>query len=135
MYQYIEALELCPAFQGVGGEEILRFIHCMGGGVAELDSNCGFERFSGKNLLYVVLSDIMTVTFPGMGEKVFSKGDILATSMIPPGAGVSITQGETVRLMCIDVGRALVTCGESCTHHVRIVKNLYHMLVSRNFTE
>ena len=140
MQKYIALIKRCPLFQGIGEEDILRVLPCLGARIQHCDKDEVLLR-EGEPAPYfgILLSGrahISATDYFGVRSLVaeIGKGDLFAESFTLAGVPmpVSVTAVEPGTFLLIDGARLTRTCEHSCPFHQKVIYNLMQILALKN---
>ena len=133
MKKYLEVLKTCPLFDGIGDEDLMRMLHCLGARVEFFDKkHTIFQEGTEATLIGIVLSgSTQTVQIDYFGNRSilssYGRGEIFAeafaaaqTKSMP----VSMIANEPSVIMLISCAHILHTCENGCGFHHKLIYNL-----------
>ena len=140
MKKYGETLKACPLFAGIGEEDLLRMLRCLGAKVVSFDKK--YTVFAeGKPLkhLGIVLSgsvQILQVDYYGNRSILSNLGqsELFAEAFAcaeTPSLPVTVIANEPSEIMLIDCRHILHTCENHCGFHQRLIFNLMKDLATK----
>lgn len=133
MKKYLEILKKCPLFVGIGEENLLRMLSCLGARVSAFDKKYTvFAEGTPAKYVGVVLSgEVQVIQIDYYGNRSIlssiGKSEVFAeafacaeTAMLP----VSVIATEPSEIMLIDCSHILHTCKNRCAFHQQLIFNL-----------
>ena len=140
MKQYLPTLLRCPLFTGIGEEDLLKMLTCLGAKTAAFDKKYTvFAEGSPAKYIGIVLSGkvqveqtdyygnrsiLDVVTSGGVIAEAFACAEVAA---LP----VSVIASEACEIMYIECAHILYTCANSCGFHRQLIFNLMRDLAER----
>ena len=140
MKKYLEILKKCPLFFGIGEEELLRMLHCLGAEVESFDKkDIVFAEGSEARQIGVMLSgEAESVSYDYYGNRsiinqiseseLFAEAFACAESKSLP---VSIEAVNRSEVMLINCSHILHTCSNNCSFHQQMIYNLMKDLAQK----
>ena len=138
--KYLEILKKCPLFDGIGDDELLRMLTCLGARIEGYDKkDTIFAEGSSAKYIGIVLSgSVQMIQFDYYGNKsilstafpteMFAEEFACAeTEAIP----VTVVASEESEIMLIDCSHILHTCHNNCGFHQRLIFNLMKDLAKK----
>ena len=141
MKKYLQAIKDCPLFFGIGDDELLRMLSCLGATVGRFDKReTVFAEGSDARRIGVVLSGsvrVEKVDYYGnrsilsnlSSQGIFGDEFSLAGDRRLP---VSVAANEDCVIMFIEASHILHTCHNNCAFHQRLIFNLMKNLALKN---
>lgn len=143
MKKYLEILKKCPLFFGIGEEQLLRMLHCLGARVSPFDKKYTvFAEGNPAKYIGIVLSgsvQIIQVDYYGnrsilseMHEsQVFAEAFACGEVESLP---VTVVANEPSEVMLIECGHILHTCENNCGFHQQLIFNLMKDLAAKTIS-
>ncbi len=140
MKKYLEILKKCPLFDGIGDDDLIRMLGCLGAKVEHFDKKYTvFAEGTSAKYIGVVLSgavQIIQVDYFGnrsiLGEiespHVFAEAFACAAVESMP---VTVIASEPSEIMLIDCDHILHTCQNNCGFHQQLIFNLMKDLAKK----
>ncbi len=140
MKKYLEILKKCPLFFGIGEEDLLRMLSCLGARVERFDKKYTvFLEGSPARYIGIMLSgsaQITQVDYYGnrsilgnvRASDVFAEAFACASVQELP---VSVIANEPSEIMLIDCAHILHTCHNNCGFHQQLIFNLMKDLATK----
>ena len=141
MEKYFGILSKCPLFDGIGREDLLRMLTCLGARVAHFDKKYTVfaEGSSAKYIGIVLTGSVQIVYVDYFGNRsilgVASPSEMFAEdfaaaemSALP----VSVIADEPSDVMLIDCSHILHTCHNNCGFHQQLIFNLMKGLAKKS---
>ena len=138
--KYLEILKKCPLFDGIGDDELLRMLTCLGARIEGYDKKYTIfaEGSSAKYIGIVLSGSVQMIRFDYYGNKsilstafpteMFAEEFACAeTEAIP----VTVVASEESEIMLIDCSHILHTCHNNCGFHQQLIFNLMKDLASK----
>ena len=138
--KYLEILKKCPLFDGIGNDELLRMLTCLGARIEGYDKKDTIfaEGSSAKHIGIVLSGSVQMIQFDYYGNKsilstafpteMFAEEFACAeTEAIP----VTVVASEESEIMLIDCSHILHTCHNNCGFHQRLIFNLMKDLAKK----
>lgn len=141
MKKYLENLRMCPLFEGVADENLLRMLNCLGARVEFFDKKYTvIAEGNPARFIGIVLSGSVQITktdfygnrsIVGVSQKgeIFSEAFACAEVKSIP---VSIIATEPSEIMLINCSHILHTCTNNCSFHQQLIFNLMKNLAIKN---
>lgn len=140
MKKYLEILKKCPLFFGIGEEELLRMLHCLGAEVESFDKkDIVFAEGSEARQIGVMLSgEAESVSYDYYGNRSIinqiSESDLFAEAFAcaeSKSLPVSIEAVNRSEVMLINCSHILHTCSNNCSFHQQMIYNLMKDLAQK----
>lgn len=140
MKKYLEILKKCRLFEGIGEEDLLRMLECLGARVVSFDKKYTvFSEGSPARYVGILLSgsvQVVQVDYYGnrsiLSEirptQVFAEAFACAgVSALP----VSVIANDPCEVMLVDCSHILHTCSNHCAFHQTLIYNLMRDLADK----
>ena len=143
MKKYLEILKKCPLFEGIGEENLLRMLTCLGARVIPFDKKYTiFAEGSAAKYIGIVLSGtVHVIQIDCFGNRsilselseseVFGEAFACAEMNEMP---VSVIANEPAEVMLIDCSHILHICSNNCGFHQQLIFNLMKDLAQKTIT-
>ena len=140
MKQYLPTLLRCPLFAGIGEEDLLKMLTCLGAKTAAFDKKYTvFAEGSPAKYIGIVLSgkvQIEQTDYYGNRSilDVVTSGGVIAEAFACAEVAslpVSVIASEACEIMYIECAHILYTCANSCGFHRQLIFNLMRDLAER----
>ncbi len=140
MKKYLEILKKCPLFAGIGDEDLIRMLGCLGAKVGFFDKKYTiFAEGGSAKYIGIVLSgsaQVVQVDYYGNrsilseigAAEVFAEAFACAEVATLP---VSVIANEPCEIMIIDSSHILHTCSNNCGFHQQLIFNLMKDLAAK----
>lgn len=141
MERYVQAMEKCALFAGIGAEELERMLRCLGARKIDAQKNERiFSQGDPAEYVGVVLSGSVqvvredyygrrsVVTAVGPGE-LFGEAFACAGVLQMP---VSAAAAEKSEILLIGCRRILKACPQACAFHGKLIENLLRVTAQKN---
>ena len=140
MRKYLEILKKCPLFAGVGDNDLIKMLGCLGAKIEHFDKKYTiFAEGNPAKHIGIVLSgsvQIIQIDYYGnrsiLGEirsgEVFAEAFACASVTSLP---VSVIANEPSDIMLIDCSHILHTCSNNCGFHQKLIYNLMKDLATK----
>ena len=141
MKNYIPVLEKCSLFTGIGREDLLGVLGCLGAAVTAVGKNQTVWS-EGDPAVYVGI--VLEGSVQIVKEDYYGNRSIMARAAAAELFGesfacaevaalpVSVVAAEESRIMLIDCRRITTTCSNSCGFHNQMIYNLLHVVAAKN---
>lgn len=141
MKKYLEILRLCPLFEGIADENLLRMLTCLGARVEVFDKKYTvIAEGNPARFIGIVLSGSVQISktdyygnrsIVGVAEKgeMFAEAFACAEVQSIP---VTIVATEPTEIMLINCSHILHTCENNCGFHQQLIFNLMKSLAVKN---
>lgn len=142
MDQYLNVLSKCALFRDVKSDELLSLLHCLNHRIRDYKAD-EYIFLAGDQVNYIgiVLSGslellkenaagtrhIMAFLSPG---QLFAEGIVCTARRLSP---VTVCVKEDTKVMLIPYELITKSCGNACTHHTQLIKNMMMILGEKNF--
>ena len=140
MKKYLEILKKCRLFEGIGEEDLLRMLECLGARVVSFDKKYTvFSEGSPARYVGILLSgsvQVVQVDYYGTRSilseirptQVFAEAFACAgVSALP----VSVIANDPCEVMLVDCSHILHTCSNHCAFHQTLIYNLMRDLADK----
>lgn len=141
--QYFNILSQCPLFKDILLDDYHRLLGCINGHM-KLFSPGEYVFLSGDEVNYVGVvlqgslelskenpaGDKHIIDFLGPSN-VFGEGIVCTTRRVSP---VTVLVKENSRILMIPYERLIKSCGNSCSFHFQLIKNMMMLLGEKNFS-
>ncbi|MBQ8858990.1 MAG: Crp/Fnr family transcriptional regulator [Clostridia bacterium] len=140
MKKYLSVLGECPLFAGIGEEDLLKMLPCLGATVAQFDKKYTiFTEGSSARHIGILLSGAAQVTqvdYYGNRSILTSvhTAEVFAEAFACAGVEalpVSVIATQPSEVMLIECSRILHTCQNGCAFHQRLIYNLMKDLATK----
>lgn len=130
----------CPLFDGIGDEDLLRMLTCLGARVMFFDKKYTIftEGTSAKYVGVVLSGSVQVMQFDYFGNRSIlseiGESEMFAEEFACAGVGqipVSVVAGEPSEVMLIDCSHILHTCQNNCGFHQKLIYNLMKALAEK----
>lgn len=141
MEKYTDVLEHCLLFSGVSGGEISAMLGCLNASVviAEKDAFVFHEGEAARHVGIVLSGNVQIIRDDFFGNRsivdTVSPGELFGETFacaeideIP----VSVIASEKSEIMLVDCRRIIMTCGNSCEFHNKMIHNLLRVVARKN---
>ena len=140
MKKYLKILKKCALFDGIGDQDLLRMLTCLGATVDSYDKKYTVmvEGTTAKYIGIVLSGSIQIMQMDYYGNRsilssvkagqVFGEAFACAEVEALP---VSVVASEPCEIMMIDSGHILHTCQNNCGFHQQLIYNLMKDLASK----
>ena len=140
MKKFSEILKKCPLFAGIGEEDLLRMLSCLGATVDTYDKKYTVlaEGYPAKHIGIVLSGSVQVIQIDYYGNRsilsnigpseVFAEAFACAEAKSIP---VSIIANEPSEIMLIDCQHILHTCQNHCGFHQQLIFNLMKDLATK----
>lgn len=141
MKKYLEILRMCPLFEGIADENLLRMLTCLGARVELFDKKYTvIAEGNPARFIGIVLSGSVQIaktdyygnrSIVGVAEKgeMFAEAFACAEVKSIP---VTILATEPSEIMLINCSHILHTCENNCGFHQQLIFNLMKSLAVKN---
>lgn len=143
MKHYAKTLLRCPLFQGVGEEDLLGMLACLGARKARFEKGAFIFR-EGERIesLGIVLSGaVQVVQEDYYGNRTIlahvTSGELFGESFACARAEalpVNVTAAETSTVLLLDCRRITAVCRSACASHGRVIFNLMQVMAEKNLS-
>lgn len=136
-----EVMNRCVLFRGIDSKDMNHLLQCLGSNVKEYKDN-EYVFFAGDevNHLGIVLKgsiEVMKENLAGnkhivafiQPSQLFAEGIVCTAARISP---VTVRARETTEVLCIPYDRVVKSCGNACSFHVSIIRNMMMILGEKN---
>lgn len=133
MKKYLEVLKTCPLFDGIGEDDLLRMLSCLGAKTASFDKKYTvFAEGKPARLIGIVLSgsvQVEQVDYYGNRSilSTLTESEIFAEAFAcaeVDSLPVTVIANEPSEVMLIDCSHILHTCRNNCGFHQQLIFNL-----------
>ncbi|MBR5798133.1 MAG: Crp/Fnr family transcriptional regulator [Clostridia bacterium] len=141
MKKYLPVLKKCPLFDGIGEDDLLRMLTCLGARVEFFDKKYTvMAEGNAARYIGIVLSgavQIVQVDYYGNRSILGSVGrsqmfaEAFACAEIEA-LPISVIAGEPGEIMLIDCSHILHTCANNCGFHQQLIFNLMKDLAQKS---
>lgn len=140
MKKYLKVLQNCPLFQGIGEEQLLTMLTCLGARVLSFDKKYTIlaEGSHARHIGIVLSGSVQIVQNDYYGNRsilssltesqVFAEAFACAESASLP---VSAVANEPCDIMLIECSHILHTCQNNCGFHQQLIFNLMKDLANK----
>ena len=140
MKKFSEILKKCPLFAGIGEEDLLRMLSCLGATVDTYDKKYTVlaEGYPAKHIGIVLSGSVQVIQIDYYGNRsilsnigpseVFAEAFACAEAKSIP---VSVIANEPSEIMLIDCQHVLYTCQNHCGFHQQLIFNLMKDLATK----
>lgn len=141
--EYFDVLSQCPLFRDILLSDYPRLIGCINGHIKNFSAG-EYIFFSGDEVSYVGIvlqgslelskenpaGDKHIIDFLGAAH-VFGEGIVCTARRISP---VTVLVKENSRILMIPYERLIKSCGNACSFHFQLIKNMMMLLGEKNFS-
>lgn len=141
MEKYLETLKMCPLFYGIGDEDLLRMLTCLGAKTVKFDKKYTVvaEGNSARHI-GIMLSGSVSVTQMDYDGNRSIVGNVVPPEMFMEAFAcaevrkvpLSVVANEESEIMFIDCSHILHTCHNNCGFHQQLIFNLMKNLAAKN---
>ena len=140
MKKYLEILKKCPLFLGIGEEELLRMLHCLGAVVEKFEKKDTVfaEGIEARQIGVMLSGEAESVSYDYYGNRsiinqitesdLFGEAFACAEAKSLP---VSIETVNRSEVMLINCSHILHTCSNNCAFHQQMIYNLMKDLAQK----
>lgn len=141
--KFYSILSKCLLFKGISENEYKPLLSCINSYIKNFSSD-EYIFFAGNEVNYagIVLSGSIEIIKENLAgtkhimdflgpSNIFAEGIICTEKRISP---VTVRAKEDSQILFIPFERIIETCGNSCSFHLRIIKNMMLLLGERNFS-
>ena len=141
MKKYLEILKKSPLFFGVGEEELVRMLGCLGARIKAYEKkHTIMSEGAPANDVGIVLSgSVQSIQVDYYGNRnIFSENrqsEIFAEEFACAEVAsmpITVTAGEACEVMLVDCGHILHTCHNNCGFHQQLIFNLMKDLAKKS---
>ena len=138
--KYLPILRKCPLFDGIGDDDLLRMLTCLGARVTFFDKKYTIftEGTSAKYVGVVLSGSVQVMQFDYFGNRSIlsevGESEMFAEEFACAGVDsipVSVVAGEPSEIMLIDCSHILHTCRNNCGFHQQLIYNLMRSLAEK----
>ncbi|MDF2822169.1 MAG: hypothetical protein K0R15_2617 [Clostridiales bacterium] len=142
MEQYIDIIMKCPLFNDINKEELLHLINCLNVRVKSYKSD-EYVFLTGDEVNYIII--ILSGSIEALKENLagnrhiiallepsdlFGEGIVCTKKRISP---ISTRAKENSTLLFIPYEKVTISCGNACTFHNHLVRNMMLLLGEKNY--
>ena len=141
MRDYLGALRRAALFRGMGEEELLRLLDCMGGAVRRYPKGAAVLRAGdpATHLGVVLAGKVQVSRIRPDGQRIvmgeMGPGRLFAESYACAGAEslpVTVTASADTAVLLLDCRRLSLPCAAACPAHGILIQNLLWVLAEKN---
>lgn len=140
MKKYFGVLRVCPLFQGIADEDLLRMLTCLGARVAFFDKKYTViaEGMPAKYIGIVLSGSVQVMQVDYYGNRSIltsaAPSEVFAEAFACAGVSaipVTVIANEPCEIMLIDCNHILHTCANNCGFHQQLIFNLMKDLAEK----
>lgn len=141
MEKYLTVFKGAPLMQGIGDEEIITLLNCLGarrraygkGAMIYLDGD------TIRDVGIVLTGQVHVIREDSWGNRTIiarvDSGQMFGESYVCAGAEslpVSVQMVTAGEVLFIDYGKIITSCSSACTFHNRLIKNMLRIIAQKN---